>query len=93
VYTVIDLTQTLSDDSLSYPGTVPAWTAQQLKIDSPKATVTRFSAFDLNVASCVDSRPRPDKARGGGVQWRQVAGCSPSESWERRARRGHERSP
>jgi kynurenine formamidase len=106
VYTVIDLTQALSDASLSYPGTVPAWTAERLKIDNPKATVTRFSAFDSHagthldaplhfapggsdvaelplrlypaivvpvgdasiVASCMGSRPRPEKACGEDVQ-------------------------
>ncbi len=55
MYTVIDLTQTLSEDSLSYPGTVPAWTAERLQIDNPKATVTRFSAFDPHAGTHMDA--------------------------------------
>ena len=55
MYTVIDLTQTLSDASMSYPGTVPAWTAARLEIDNPKATVTRFSAFDPHAGTHVDA--------------------------------------
>ena len=72
MYTVIDLTQTLSDDSLSYPGTVPAWAAERLEIDNPKATVTRFSAFDPHAGTHMDAPLHfsPDGADAAGVPLR-----------------------
>jgi len=55
VFTLIDLTQTLSAESLSYPGTVPAWTAERLEIEDPKVTVTRFSGFEAHAGTHLDA--------------------------------------
>ena len=55
MFTIIDLTQTLSPESLSYPGDVPAWTAERVAIGSPVATVTRFSGFDPHAGTHMDA--------------------------------------
>jgi len=55
VYTVVDLTQTLDEDSRGYPGTVPAWTAERMEIGCPGATVTRFTAFDPHAGTHLDA--------------------------------------
>jgi arylformamidase len=55
VFTIIDLTQTLTAESLSYPGDVPAWTSERLEMGSPRATVTRFSSFDPHGGTHMDA--------------------------------------
>jgi len=55
MYTVIDLTQMLTEESRGYPGNVPAWTAERPEIGCPGATVTRFSAFDPHAGTHLDS--------------------------------------
>jgi kynurenine formamidase len=55
MYSLIDLTQTLTDESLSYPGAVPAWTAERSEIGCPGATVTRFSVFDPHAGTHLDA--------------------------------------
>jgi arylformamidase len=55
VFTIIDLTQTLTAESLSYPGDVPAWTSERVEIGSPRATVTRFSSFDPHGGTHMDA--------------------------------------
>jgi len=55
VFTLIDLTQTLREDSLSYPGDVPAFTVERLDIGSPVATVSRFTRFDPHAGTHMDA--------------------------------------
>jgi len=55
VFTLIDLTQTLDADSRSYPGTVPAWTAERVDIGNSAAVLTRFSDFDPHGGTHVDA--------------------------------------
>jgi len=55
VFTIIDLTQALSAESRSYPGDVPAWTAERIDLSSPVATVTRFSGFDPHGGTHMDA--------------------------------------
>jgi len=53
--TVIDLTQTLTHESLGYPGTVRAWTAKRQEVGCPEATLTRFSDFDAHAGTHIDA--------------------------------------
>ena len=55
MFTIIDLTQALSAESRSYPGDVPAWTAERIDLSSPVATVTRFSGFDPHGGTHMDA--------------------------------------
>jgi len=55
MFRIIDLTQTLSDESLSYPGTKKAWTAVRRDLGSSVATVTRFSSFDPHAGTHLDA--------------------------------------
>jgi len=55
MFRIIDLTQTLSSGSLSFPGTEPAWKAQNVDIENAKATVTRFSWFDPHAGTHIDA--------------------------------------
>ena len=55
MFRIIDLTQTLSNESLSYPGTVPVWVAERIDIGNPAATLTRFSSFDPHAGTHLDA--------------------------------------
>jgi len=75
VYTVVDLTQTLDEDSRGYPGTVPAWRAERMEIGCPGATVTRFTAFDPHAGTHLDAPLHfaPDRADVAGLPLRVYA--------------------
>ena len=53
--TLIDLMQPLSAESLGYPGTAPAWTAERRTVHSDLATLTRFSGFDPHGGTHLDA--------------------------------------
>jgi kynurenine formamidase len=55
MFTLVDLTQTLDAQSLSYPGTVRTWTAERRDVRSDLATLTRFSDFDPHGGTHLDA--------------------------------------
>ncbi len=55
MFSIIDLTQTLTNESLSYPGTRTAWAANREDVRSDLATLTRFSDFDPHGGTHLDA--------------------------------------
>jgi len=55
VFRLIDLTQTLTAESTSYPGDVLAFTAERDEIGSPLATVSRFTSLEAHAGTHLDA--------------------------------------
>jgi len=72
MFTLVDLTQTLDAQSLSYPGMVRTWTAVRQNVRSDLATLSRFSDFDPHGGTHLDAPLHfaPDGADAAGVPLR-----------------------
>ena len=55
MFDIIDLSQQLTNKSLSYPGTVPAWISHRRDLPYDKATLSRFSDFDPHGGTHMDA--------------------------------------